>query len=202
MRRWTKALLGLLVVGILVLGGVVGGVVSHALAQPGTEEGDASPPQEQFLSSVAAKLGVPADQLKGAVQSTELEMLDEAVEQGKVQPEVAERLRQRIEEGRLLPSLSRPAGGQGRLGPGQRLVLHSAAEALGVTPAELVQELRDSEKSLAQVAEEKGISREELKSRILADVQKHLDNSLERLRENIDRIIDRTPGSPPAPPTQ
>jgi len=202
MRRWTKALLGLLVVGILVLGGVVGGVVSHALAQPGPETGDASPPQEQFLSSVAAKLGVPVDQLKGAIQSTELEMLDNAVEQGKVRPEVADRLRQRIEEGRLLPSLSRAAGRQERLGPGQRLVLHAAAEVLDVTPAELVRELRDSEKSLAQLAEEKGVSRDELKGGILADVEKRLDNGLERLRENIDRIIDRTPGQPAASSTQ
>jgi len=202
MRRWTKALLGLLVVGTLVLGGVVGGVVSHALAQPGIEEGDASPPQEQFLSSVAAKLGVPVDQLKGAIQSTELEMLDNAVAQGKVRPEVADRLRQRIEGGRLLPPLSRAASGQERLGPGQRLVLHAAAEVLDMTPADLVRELRDSGKSLAQLAEEKGISREELKSGILADVEKHLDNGLERLRENIDRIIDRTPGQPAASSSQ
>ena len=202
MRRWTKALLGLLVVGTLVLGSVVGGVVSHALAQPGIEEGDALPPQEQFLSSVAAKLDVPVDQLKGAIQSTELEMLDEAVEQGKVRPEVAERLRQRIEEGRLLPSLSGGQLRQGQLNPGQRLVLHAAAEVLDITPAELVRELRDSGKSLAQLAEEKGISREELKRGILADVEKHLDEGLERLQENIDSIIDRTPGQPAAPSTQ
>ena len=202
MRRWTKALLGLLVVGILVLGGVVGGVVNHSLAQPGSGTEDASPPQEQFLSSVAAKLGVPVDQLKGAIQSTELEMLDNAVAQGKVRPEVADRLRQRIEGGRLLPPLSRAASGQERLGPGQRLVLHAAAEVLDMTPADLVRELRDSGKSLAQLAEEKGISREELKSGILADVEKHLDNGLERLRENIDRIIDRTPGQPAASSSQ
>ena len=202
MRRWTKVLLGLLVVGTLVLGGVVGGVVNHALAQPGSETEDASPPQEQFLSSVAAKLGVPVDQLKGAIQSTELEMLDNAVAQGKVRPEVADRLRQRIEGGRLLPPLSRAASGQERLGPGQRLVLHAAAEVLDMTPADLVRELRDSGKSLAQLAEEKGISREELKSGILADVEKHLDNGLERLRENIDRIIDRTPGQPAASSSQ
>ncbi len=202
MRRWTKPLLGLLVVGILVLGGVVGGVVNHALAQPGSGTEDSSAPQEEFLSSVAAKLGVPVDQLKGAIQSTEVEVLDRAVEQGKVRPEVAERLRQRIEEGRLLPSLSRAAARQARLGPGQRLVLHSAAEVLDMTPAELVRDLRDSGKSLAQLAEEKGVSRDDLKSGILADVEKHLDNGLERLRANIDRIIDRTPGQPAAPSTQ
>jgi AraC-like DNA-binding protein len=193
-----KALLGVLVVGILALGGVAG----HALAQPGPETEQASTPREELLSGVAAKLGVPADQLRGAVQSTELEMLDKAVEQGKVRPEVADRLRQRIEEGRLLPSLSRPATWQERLGPGQRLVLRAAADVLHVTPQELANEMRTTGKSLAQVAEEKGISRDELKSGILADVEKHLDKGLERLQENIDSIIDRTPGQPAAPSTQ
>jgi hypothetical protein len=193
-----KALLGVLVVGILALGGVAG----HALAQPGPETEQASTPREELLSGVAAKLGVPADQLKGAVQSTELEMLDKAVEQGKVRPEVADRLRQRIEEGRLLPSLSRQAGGQGRLGLGQRLVLRAAADVLNVTPQELANEMRTTGKSLAQVAEEKGISRDDLKSGITANVEKYLDKGLERLRENIDGIIDRTPGQPVAPSTQ
>jgi hypothetical protein len=91
--RWTKAVLGVLVVGILALGGIAG----HALAQAGSEEEESQPRQEEFLSSVAAKLDVPVDQLKGAIQSTELEMLDEAVEQGKVRPEVAERLRENID---------------------------------------------------------------------------------------------------------
>jgi lambda repressor-like predicted transcriptional regulator len=197
-NRWTKAALGVLVVGVLALGGVAG----HALAQAGPENQQGQPRQEEFLSSVAAKLGVPVDQLKEAVQSTELEMLDKAVEQGKVGPEVADRLRQRIEQGSLLPPLATSLRGQARLNVGQRLVLHAAAETLGVTPVELVQELRGSGKSLAQLAEEKGISREQLKRGILADVEKHLDNGLERLRENIDRIIDRTAGQPAAPSTQ
>ena len=198
MTRWTKAVLGVLVVGALALAGMAG----HALAQAGPEEEASQPRQEEFLSGVAAKLGVSVDQLKGAIQSTELEMLDEAVEQGKVQPEVADRLRQRIEEGRLLPSLSGGQARQGRLNLGQRVVLHAAAEVLDMTPRDLAQEMRTTGKSLAQVAEEKGVSRDELKSGILADVEKHLDQGLERLQENIDSIIDRTPGQPAAPSAQ
>jgi hypothetical protein len=47
---------------------------------------------------------------------------------------------------------------------------------------------------VAQLAEEKGVSRDELKSAILEDVGKHLDEGLARLQENIDKIIDRTIG--------
>ena len=196
MSRWTKVGLGVAVVGVLLLGAAVGGVVDRARAQPGSEE-DKALPRQEFLSRVAARLGVSEEQLREAVRSTELEMLDEAVQQGRIPSERADRLRQRIEEGRLLPPLPRPAPRQERLGPGQRLVLRATAEALGVTPAELVREVRDSGKSLAQLAEEKGISREELKSRILDDVQKHVDKGLERLRDNIDRLIDRTWGATP-----
>jgi len=198
MRRWTKVLLGVLVLGLLALGGVAG----HALAQSGTEKEGTQPGQEEFLSSVAAKLGVSVDQLKGAIQSTDLEMLDKAVEQGKVRPEVADRLRQRIEEGRLLPPLRGSLRAQARLSVGQRLVLRAAADVLGVTPQDLANEMRTTGKSLAQVAEEKGVSREELKSGIIADVQKYFDQGLERLRENIDSIIDQTPGQSAAPSTQ
>ena len=198
MNRWTKAALGMLVVGILALGGVAG----HALAQSGPETEQASTPREELLSGVAAKLGVSADQLRGAVQSTELEMLDKAVEQGKVRPEVADRLRQRIEQGSLLPSLPGSLRGQVRLSVGQRLVLRAAADVLHMTPQELASEMRTTGKSLAQVADEKGVSRDDLKSGIIADVEKYFNNGLERLRANIDSIIDRTPGQPAAPSTQ
>ena len=191
MSKWTKALLGILVVGALAVA-VVGG--RQALAQAGPEDQGARPKQEEFLSRLADKLGVSVDELKGAISSTELEMLDEAVEQGTISADRAERLRQHIDEGRLLPPLPRARGLQERLNPGQQLVLHAAAEALDMTPRELVQEMRSTGKSVAQLAEEKGVSRDELKSAILEDVEKHLDEGLARLQENIDKIIDRTIG--------
>jgi lambda repressor-like predicted transcriptional regulator len=196
--RWMKAALGVLVAGILALGGVGG----YALAQDGTEKEASQPRWEEFLNGVAAKLGVPTDQLKGAIQSTELEMLDNAVAQGKVRPAVADRLRQRIEQGGLLAPLRGSLGAQARLNVGQRLVLNAAADVLQVTPQDLASEMRTTGKSLAQVAEEKGVSRDDLKSGIIADVQKYFDQGLERLRANIDNIIDRTPAQPAAPSTQ
>ena len=71
-----------------------------------------------------------------------------------------------------------------------------------MTPQDLAKEMRTTGKSLAQVAEEKGVSRDDLKSGITADVQKYLDKGLERLRANIDSIIDWAPGQSAASPTQ
>jgi hypothetical protein len=189
-RRWIKVLLGVLVVGALAFAAVGG----RALAQAGADDEETKPRQEQFLSSLAGKLGVSVDELKGAISSTELEMLDQAVEQGKISSELGDRLRQRVEEGRLLPPLPRARALQARLNLGQQLVIHAAAEVLDMTPQELVREMRTTGKSLAQLAEEKGISRDELKTGILQDVEKHLDDGLARLQENIDKVVDRTIG--------
>jgi hypothetical protein len=186
------------VVGVLAAGAVAG----QALAQAGPRDEEAQPRGEEFLGRVAAKLGVSVDELKAAISSTELDMLDEAVEQGNISQERADRLRQRIEEGRLLAPLPGARAGQVRLQAAQRLVLHAAAELLEMTPRDLIQELRSTGQSLAQLAEVKGISRDELKNGILEDVEKHLDAGLERLRQNIDSIIDRTPGQQPAPSPQ
>lgn len=198
MSRWTKALVGVVVVGVLALGAVAG----QALAQAGPGDGQSRPRQEEFLDSVAGKLGVTVEELKEAIGSTELEMLEQAVEEGKVRPQMAERLRQRVEDGGLLARPPRARPGQQQRHPGLRLVLHAAAGTLDMTPRELVGELRATSQSLAELAEEKGVNREELKSGILQDVEKQLDEGLERLQENIDDIIDRTPGPSPAPPIE
>lgn len=198
MSRWTKALVGVAVVGVLALGAVAG----QALAQAGPGDDQSRPRQEEFLDSVAGKLGVTVEELKEAIGSTELEMLEQAVEEGRVRPEMAERLRQRVEEGGLLPRPPRARPGQQQRHPGLRLVLHAAAETLDMTPRELVGELRATSQSLAELAEEKGVGREELKNGILQDVEKQLDEGLERLQDNIDDIIDRTPGPSPAPPIE
>ena len=190
MSKWTKALLGVLVVGALGFGAVAG----HALAQAGPQDQPAAPKQEEFLSRLADKLGVSVDDLKAGISSTELEMLDEAVQQGTISSERADRLRQHIEDGRLVPPLPRARGGQGLQNAGRQLVLHAAAEALDMTPRELLQEMRATGKSAAQLAEEKGVSRDEFKAAILEDVETHLDQGLTRLQENIDKIIDRTIG--------
>ncbi len=195
--RWTKALLAMAVVAALAMGAVAG----QALAQAGPGDDEAVSRREEFLSRVAAKVGVTAGELEDAIQSTGLEMVDEAVEEGKVSPEVGERLRQRVEEGRLLPRLAESRSQALRVRVALRLVLHAAAETLDMTPRELLSEMRSSGQSLAQLAEARGVSREVLKSGILGDAEKHVGDGLDRLSENIDRIIDRSPQSPPAPTT-
>ena len=87
-------------------------------------------------------------------------------------------------------------------GPGQAI-----ASILGMTPQELRTEFQAG-KSLAQIAEAKGVSRETLKAKLLEPRQARLDAAVAagrmtaeqaqqaaaRMSANVDRMLDATPG--------
>ena len=199
MRRWVKALIGVVALAAVVSGIVVG----TALAQGG---GDGRGRGEELLNRVAQKLGITVEELKGAVSDSELEMLDEAVAQGRISACRADRVRQRIEEGHLF-LFARPHGPH----PGRILVLYAAAETLDMRPRALRAELMEGQ-SIAQAAEARGVSRDDLRAGILAEAEEHLDRAVEngrlaqeradealqKLSENIDRIVDFAPCPAPA----
>ena len=90
-------------------------------------------------------------------------------------------------------------------GAGRGSLLRAAAQYVGVTPRELVRELR-SGRSLAQVAQAHGKTREGLKAALLQTVRARLDRALAagrittaqhaqrlaRAERLLDRLIDRT----------
>ena len=86
------------------------------------------------------------------------------------------------------------------------------ADILGMTPQDLRTELQAG-KSLAQVAEAKGISRDTLKAKLLEAHKTRIDAAVaagkltaeqaqtmtERASAHIDQMLDRTPGQRPNP---
>jgi hypothetical protein len=82
-----------------------------------------------------------------------------------------------------------------------------AASVLGLSPEELRSQVQAG-KSLAQIAQDKGISRDDLKSRLIAVQKARLDQAVAngrltseqaqqvaaRFAANLDRMIDFTPG--------
>jgi hypothetical protein len=213
--------LGLIAAAVLVLGAVSLGATTLVHARGDDEKPAPRELVEEFLSRVAGKLGISKDELSGAIESTELEMVDEAVADGRISEEMAERLRGRIEEGKGFLGLPvrwpQRAGSARIIRAGLHLVVDPAAEVLGMERADLVGELRDG-KSLAEIAEEQDVGLEELKSGILdgaaAKLEEAVSNGrlsearaegiLQRLTERIDDIIDRTLpprfGGPASPP--
>jgi bacterioferritin (cytochrome b1) len=133
--------------------------------------------------------------------------LDEAVADGRVSEEKAAKIRERIESGEGVPFFQhhRPhrQGGQ---------VVGKVAEFLGLTPQEVVEALKDGQ-SLAQIAEENGVSSDKLSAFVLGELEARLaeavengkmtqeraDENLATAEERIDRLINHE-GLPKARP--
>ena len=155
-----------------------------------------------FLARVAEKLGVSEDELKGAIQDAKTETIDEAVADGRLTEKQGERLKERVGEGGFLfpPGLP-PDGLHMRGGPG--FMVDAAAEVLGMTQADLMEQLKDGN-SLAEVAQAQGKDLETFKTALLDQVQVQLgevvaegdltqeqaDDIFQRTEENIDSIVD------------
>ncbi len=194
MKRLLKMAAVVVVLGLMAV--MVGGAVTSAQ--------DGEGPLGTFLGRVAEKLGVSENELKGAIEETQVEMIDEAVAEGRLTEEQAARLRERAEEGATLFPFGR---GPGFGGPGAGVVPEAAAEALGIPQDQLMQELRDG-KSLAEVAEGQGMSVDELSEALLAQVkaqldalvadgkltQEQADQIFQRTEENIDSIVNAEGG--------
>jgi polyhydroxyalkanoate synthesis regulator phasin len=205
MSNRVRILAGVVAVVIVGLGVVAGTALAQDAGNGGSQapaEGAASGLCARFVEGVASQLGVTVDELEAAFKTSKLDILDEAVQSGKIDADTAQRIRERIEEG---SACWRPRPRVQRLGErvARGLVIHAAAETLDMTPRELIRQFQECT-SLAQVAEEQGVGRDELKSSILDDVQKHLDQAvtkgrisqeradqaLQKLTDNIDEIVD------------
>jgi hypothetical protein len=192
-----KVLLILAAVGAL-------GVGLIAVASAGAQEGEDDGPFRNFLGRVAEKLGISEDELRTAVQDVELEMIDEALADGRITEEQADRMRERVESGDLrFPG--RPGGHHGRCIVAYHLV-EETARILGIEESEVIDALKDGQ-SLAQIAEAHGMSVDEYKAELtnatgekLAQAvengritQERADEMLAKFTENIDRIINHVP---------
>jgi hypothetical protein len=136
-----------------------------------------------FLGRVAEKLGVSEDELRTAIDDARGETLDEAVAEGRLTERQAERMQER----------GFPFAG-GRMLHGRGHVMDAVAEVLGMTPADLVAQLQDGN-SLADVAEAQGMSVEDFKAALLAQVQAQLDELVAEgglTQEQADEILQRT----------
>ena len=147
-----------------------------------------------FLAKVAEKLGVTEEELQTAIDEARTETLDEAVDEGLLTEKQAERL----QEGDF------PFRGfGGRMWHGHGDVMGAAAEVLGMTQADLMEQLKDGN-SLAEVAEAQGKDLEAFKTELLAQVKTQLDELVadgdltqeqaddiyQRTEENIDGIVN------------
>lgn len=190
-RRWLAlgALAGVLIVG-----------AGAALAASGSADNG-------FLAGVASRLGISEDKLKDAITDETIARIDAAVRRGDLTEEQGERLKERARAGEGLGRLGLGPGlgvdplpfprldfGRG-FGHAFKAVgdqIEAAADYLGLTRAQLVEELSDGD-SLADVARQKGKSVDGLKTAMRNALKADLDRAVEKgaiTREHADEMLD------------
>jgi len=190
-----------------------------AVAGAGAQEGAGATPVQTFVGKLAAKLGISEDQLSTAVKDVELEMVDEALADGRITEEQAAEMRDRIENGDLRfpgghgprPD-GRPSGRGHRCEVAGRFV-YLTAEVLGIEESAVIDGLQDG-KSLVTIAGENGMDADAFKAALTAEVEEHLaakvadgtlsqeeaDRMLANFNGNVDRIINHVPDPDQAGP--
>jgi hypothetical protein len=174
--------------------------------------------QEAYLNALAARLGLSVDQLKEAQKQARIDLINQAVAAGRLTQQQADRMIQAIQSGQGAGQRGqmRPGQGQrgqqqrpnqGQRGPGMPGPGQAVADFLGMTPDQLRAEFQAG-KSLAQIAEAKGVTRDALKAKILETRKARLDAAVAagrmtaqqaeqaaaRMSANVDRMLDATPG--------
>jgi len=170
-RRKVKFAAGAAATAIIVVGLGAAGAVAASRAFSPSEESKA------VIEDAAGQLGVEPDALSGALKQALKNRIDAAVEAGRLTEAQAAELKKRIDSGDGVPLFGglRPgghrAGNFGHFGD-----LEAAAAYLGLTEAELRNELAD--KTLPEVAKEKGKSVDGLVQVLATAAEKRIDEAV------------------------
>jgi polyhydroxyalkanoate synthesis regulator phasin len=177
MKSLIAVILGAFTIGVVVL--TMGG----ASAQEGGDPQTAERPGEKFISKTAENLGVSSDELTAAMTAAQFELIDEGVAEGRLTEEQAAQLKARIEEYGPLAGIGAFARHRGDR-PGDRernrecrafkFVIGAAAQVLEMERSEILAALQ-SGKSLADLAEEQGMSVDEFTASLLGQIKSQLE---------------------------
>ena len=152
---------------------------------------------QAFLEKLAANLGVDQGKLQEALKQTELQMVDEAVQQGRLTSEQAEKIKQRIENGQLFP-LGPSYGPRPDREPGFKKGfagknLDVLAQALGMSTDELKAQLQQGKK-ISDLAQEKGLTMEQLRQKLLEAKIQAIQQAVKEgkiSQEKADQLIEK-----------
>ena len=177
-RRWMTLLAGGAAAGALLVGlGAAGAIAASHVLSPGDES-------KAVIDDAASQLGVKPTELSNALKQALKNRIDEAVDAGKLTEEQGKELKERIDSDEY-PLLF--GGLFGRGGPGFGLdhgfgphdgfgFLETAASYLGMSEADLRKALED--RTLAEIAKEKGKSVDGLVKAIVAAQEKKIDEAV------------------------
>lgn len=157
--------------------------------------------EKEVLADAAKRLDTTPEKLRSALAAAQDAQLDKAVKAGEITQERAGAIKaRRKQSGRVLggPGMGGPRGGLRMRGA---RLMPAVAKALGLSPAELHEQLRDG-RSIAEIANADGKALDDVKNAVRAAArarldkaveagritQKHADARLEHLDEHIARF--------------
>lgn len=162
------------------------------------------------LADLAAEQGISTDDLTAALVAAAEEHIDEAVADGKLDAAEAEERKAGLEE-RIADLINRtpPERGEG-MGRGGRFGLRpgldTLEDVLGLSADEIKAGLDDG-KTLADLAEEQGVSVDDLADALTAQAMERIDQAVEdgkidedraaEAKENLDDMIDKAINAEP-----
>jgi hypothetical protein len=134
---------------------------------------------QRFKEKVAEILGVSVEEYDNAVDQAQQQVVDEALQEGWLTEEQAQRMQERMEQAPGRRGMDKGLMGprMGAMGRGGDSIMDLAAEELGMSVQDLMAELQ-SGKSLAELADEKGV-----------DTQAIVDAYLAQLEENLQQAV-------------
>ena len=192
--------LGAVIAGLLVAGGLAAFAI---LGSRGSASAADPPNKDQYDQLLAGQLGITVDKLHAAETAARNQLIDQLAAQGKITPDQANKLKSATTGGLkgLRPDFRGGAAGpRGLFFQGASDVMGVVAGKLGLTPEALRQEMRGG-KSLAQVGNDHGVSRDVLKTTIVnalnADLQKATasgkitQDMANKITSNIPTMVDR-----------
>jgi len=170
-----------------------------------TATGEPARLADRFKDELASQLGISVEQLNTALNNTDAALIDQAVADGKLTQSEADKLKSRINDDNNL----RPFRGvrdhvEHRL---KVAFVEEAAKVLGVDSSVITDGLKNGD-TLARIANDNGMSTPDFETKVLAQSKTDLDTRVtngditqaqadrlyEHLSNNIDDIVNRTPG--------
>ncbi len=162
-------------IGVVALIALAAATVGFVGAQ--TDE-DGNGPLGNFVGRLADNLGITQGELEAAIDETQIEIVDEKVADGTLTEDQAAQLRERIESG---DSFFGAFGRHGRQMHQRGGGFHGGAniaEFIGITP-EALREAVEGGQSIVQVAEENGVTEQELTDYLLGELEAKLAEAVE-----------------------
>jgi ribosomal protein S20 len=200
----------MVVAGVAALALVAGGSAAFAVSQ---RSNSPSAERQAFIKDVAGRLGVKQSALQSAFRQAAIDRVDAAVKAGMLTKQQGDAIKARIRSGNFGPGAF--GGARGGMHGHFEAVLKAAADYIGITQQQLLDQLRAG-KSAADVAKAHDKTVAGLKTAVLGAAEKQLDQDvsdgkltrtqaddiLSRLKSNIDDLVNRAglPGPPDGGP--